>query len=67
MGINMVKLGNKEVSSIGLGTYGMGGKNSPDYKNDAKEVEAIKYAITNGINLIDTAEYYGHGHSEEKQ
>ncbi len=61
----MVKLGNKEVSSIGLGTYGMGGKNSPDYKNDAKEVEAIKYAITNGINLIDTAEYYGHGHSEE--
>jgi len=65
MVINMVKLGNKEVSSIGLGTYGMGGKNEPDYKNDDKEIEAIKYAITNGINLIDTAEYYGHGHTEE--
>jgi diketogulonate reductase-like aldo/keto reductase len=65
MVINMVKLGNKEVSSIGLGTYGMGGKNTADYKNDVKEIEAIKYAITNGINLIDTAEYYGHGHSEE--
>ncbi len=61
----MVKLGDKEVSNIGLGTYGMGGKTLPDYKNDSGEIEAIKYAIKNNINLIDTAEYYSGGHSEE--
>lgn len=61
----MIKLGDKEVSNIGLGTYGMGGKTLPDYKNDSGEIEAIKYAIKNNINLIDTAEYYSGGHSEE--
>ncbi len=43
----------------------MGGNNSPDYKNDAKGIESIKYAVKSGINIIDTAEYYGHRYSEE--
>lgn len=63
--LNLVKLGDKNVSNIGLGTYGIGGKTEPDYKNDEIDIEAIKYAIKNGINIIDTSEFYAAGHSEE--
>ncbi len=65
MVLELVKIGDVKVSGIGLGTYGTGGKSSPDYKNDHDDIESIKYAVKNGINLIDTAEYYGDGHSEE--
>ncbi len=65
MVLELVKIDDMEVSDIGLGTYGTGGKISPDYKNDRDDIESIKYAVKNGINLIDTAEYYGDGHSEE--
>ncbi|WP_221290453.1 aldo/keto reductase [Stygiolobus caldivivus] len=42
-----------------------GGFWTPDYSNDGKFIEAISYAITKGINVIDTAEMYGGGHTEE--
>lgn len=59
------RLCGREVSDIGLGTWGMGGKQSPDPKGDSLHVEAIRYALDKGINVIDTAEMYGNGHTEE--
>jgi diketogulonate reductase-like aldo/keto reductase len=55
----------KKVSDIGLGTWGMGGGESPEFSQDEKYVEAIRYAIEHGVNVIDTAEMYGGGHTEE--
>ncbi len=55
-------LGNSglEVSEVGLGTNNFGGR------MDAGEAEGvINAAIDLGINLIDTADIYSHGTSEE--
>lgn len=49
----------------GLGTWQMGGREMPDQSNDKAEIQAIKYAISQGITHIDTAEMYGAGHAEE--
>ena len=54
-----------QVSSIGLGTWGMGGGQRSDPSGDRNHIEAIRYAIDSGINVIDTAEMYGGGHTEE--
>jgi diketogulonate reductase-like aldo/keto reductase len=62
----ITKLCEKNVSPIGLGTWMIGGGYwQPDYSNDEIAVEVIKYAIERGIRVIDTAEMYGGGHSEE--
>ncbi|MFP3950775.1 MAG: aldo/keto reductase [Candidatus Bathyarchaeia archaeon] len=53
------------IPVLGLGTWGMGGRSSPDYTNDDEEIEAIRYALDLGMTHIDTAEYYGGGHAEE--
>lgn len=54
-----------KVPAIGFGTWGIGGRMTPDYSHDKEAVEAIRYAIKLGMWLIDTAEIYGAGHSEE--
>lgn len=41
-----------------MGTYGMG-------SDDDRAVEALSYGLDRGMSLIDTAEMYGSGHSEE--
>ncbi|MBI4161954.1 MAG: aldo/keto reductase [Acidobacteria bacterium] len=52
-----------EVSEIGLGTWGMGGKWwGPT--DDAESIRAIHRAMDLGVNLFDTAYTYGDGHSE---
>lgn len=43
----------------------MGGGSSPDRSRDDACRDAITYAIDSGINVIDTAEMYGAGHTEE--
>ncbi|MEZ0289505.1 MAG: aldo/keto reductase [Sulfolobales archaeon] len=54
------------VSALGLGTWEIGGGAwSPDYSRDRESIEALKRGIELGITLIDTAEMYGGGHSEE--
>ncbi|MGC9169204.1 MAG: aldo/keto reductase [Thermoproteus sp.] len=54
------------VSAVGMGTWGMGGGFwTADYSNDEGWVEALKLGIELGMTLIDTAEMYGGGHSEE--
>jgi diketogulonate reductase-like aldo/keto reductase len=54
-----------EIPKIGLGTWGMGGKQIEDRRWDEETITAIKLAIDLGLNHIDTAEYYGAGHCEE--
>jgi diketogulonate reductase-like aldo/keto reductase len=61
-----MKLCDKEVSKIGLGTWKMGGGYwTPEYGKEQIYIEAIRYAISRGIKIIDTAEMYGGGHTEE--
>jgi diketogulonate reductase-like aldo/keto reductase len=68
-GVNVFKdlkvIGEDKVTAIGMGTWGIGGYETPDYSNDNESIEALRYGLELGINLIDTAEFYGAGHSEE--
>jgi aryl-alcohol dehydrogenase-like predicted oxidoreductase len=59
------KLGrtNFEVSTIGYGAWGIGGKQWLGGADD-ESVRALHRAIELGLNLIDTALAYGDGHSE---
>ncbi len=53
------------ISKIGLGTWLLGGDVKANINNnDEKDLNAIKYAIKNGINHIDTSESYSGGKSE---
>jgi len=53
-----------DVSTIGLGTWSMGGRwwGQPD---DKQSVRTIQKAVDLGIHFFDTADFYGFGHSEE--
>ena len=53
------------IPKIGLGTWGMGGKQIEDRRWDEENITAIRFAIDLGLTHIDTAEYYGAGHTEE--
>ncbi|MDE1825614.1 MAG: aldo/keto reductase [Candidatus Micrarchaeota archaeon] len=61
----ITRLCDKKVSPIGIGTWGIGGWIFSDNKNDKQQITAIRFAVENGINIIDTAELYGRGHAEE--
>jgi aryl-alcohol dehydrogenase-like predicted oxidoreductase len=57
-----------KVSEVGFGAWGIGGNafgNSYGPTDDKTSLEAIKRAIELGCNFFDTADVYGHGHSEE--
>lgn len=54
-----------KIPVLGLGTWQIGGRTEPDYSEDKKSIAAIKKAIELGYTLIDTAEMYGGGHTEE--
>jgi diketogulonate reductase-like aldo/keto reductase len=54
-----------KIPVLGVGTWGIGGKHSADYSNDEEGITAIRAAIDFGMTHIDTAEYYGAGHTEE--
>lgn len=51
----------KEVPALGLGTWNMGENRS----SEPQEVESIRKAIDLGMTLVDTAEMYADGRSEE--
>ncbi len=54
-----------EVSTIGLGTWAMGGEADVwGTVDDRESIAAIHRALDLGVNLIDTAPIYGLGHSE---
>lgn len=53
-----------EVSTIGFGAWAIGGQNWGK-TDDNVSVKALREAIDLGVTLIDTADVYGSGHSEE--
>lgn len=55
------------VSEIGFGGWGIGGNafgNSYGPTDDNVSREALRRALSLGVTLFDTADIYGHGHSE---
>ena len=64
--MNYRKLGktNFQVSDIGYGAWGIGGKQWLGGQDD-ESLKALRLAIERGVNLIDTALAYGDGHSEQ--
>ena len=54
-----------KITAIGQGTMGVGGYFDEDRSNDAFFVDMLRMGIGCGMTLIDTAEAYGAGHSEE--
>lgn len=50
------------VSDVGFGAWAVGGTWGPT--DDAESLAAMNRAIDRGVNLIDTADVYGDGHSE---
>jgi diketogulonate reductase-like aldo/keto reductase len=55
----------EKVPVVGLGTWGIGGGMRSDSTRDEEGVEALRTGLELGMTLIDTAEMYGAGHSEE--
>jgi len=57
-----------KVSEVGMGCWAIGGNeygNSYGHTDDAESVRTIRKAIELGCTFFDTADVYGHGHSEE--
>lgn len=59
------KIGERVVPVIGQGTYGFGGYFNREGVRENELIEALRYGISLGMTLIDTAEIYGSGMSEE--
>ncbi len=57
--------GGPRVSEIGLGMWQAGGTSWGGDVRDRDCVAAMARGIELGVNLVDTAEVYGNGHSEE--
>lgn len=63
-------LGNTElrITRVGFGAWAVGGAGYAfgwGAQDDTASVSAIRYAVEQGVNWIDTAAVYGLGHSEE--
>ena len=57
-----------KVSEVGFGAWAIGGNahgNSYGPTEDEASIAAIEKAVESGCNFFDTADVYGHGHSEE--
>ncbi|HJO92996.1 MAG TPA: aldo/keto reductase [Victivallales bacterium] len=57
-----------ELSTIGLGSWALGGADWEygwGYQDDRKSIYTVQRALELGINWLDTAPIYGLGHSEE--
>lgn len=66
-------LGNTKlkVSCVGIGTWALGGlawnlnmDSGWSGSSDKESLRGLCYAYDNGVNYFDTADIYGHGHSE---
>ena len=53
-----------KVSDIGFGAWAIGGKGWGDGSSDRDAVEALNVSWEKGVNLYDTCDAYGDGHSE---
>ncbi len=66
--VAMKTVSGKEVSQIGIGTYGVGGRGHRDMDitekdEDEKYINALTYTLNQGINFTEIALGYGHGQS----
>ncbi|WP_173917907.1 aldo/keto reductase [Halobacillus sp. Marseille-Q1614] len=52
-----------KISELSFGTWAIGGNWGKT--DDQKSLEALEYAMDQGVNFFDTADVYGMGHSEE--
>jgi len=59
------KSGDYNLTPMGIGAMGFGGYFTKDLRNNLEQVRLIEEACELGINVIDTAEIYGQGASEE--
>ncbi|MSU55773.1 MAG: aldo/keto reductase [Candidatus Taylorbacteria bacterium] len=55
----------KPFPLLGMGTWGMGGKYTRDEGNADESVELLSYGFDLGFRLVDVAELYGEGLTEE--
>lgn len=51
----------EKLTGLGIGSWGLG----EDPKKKKDEIAAIRYGLDHGLSVIDTAEMYGDGQSEE--
>ena len=59
-------LNRKNLSKMGIGTWGVGGFAEPDpLNNDAKQIEAIAYSLNKGLNYVETVYMYAGGKAVE--
>lgn len=68
--MNTKTLGNSDlqITPIGFGAWAIGGakwKFGWGHQDDDHSRQVIHEAVAHGVNWIDTAPVYGHGHSEE--
>lgn len=56
---------NLTLPKIGFGTWSIGGRDTPDPKDDPVSMSALRSALEIGYTHFDTAEYYANGHTEE--
>lgn len=57
-----------DITRVGFGAWAVGGGGSKfgwGSQEDDDSVRAIHHAVDRGINWVDTAAFYGYGHSEE--
>ena len=54
-----------KVSDIGFGAWAIGGSGWGEGCSDADSMAALERAFELGINLYDTCDSYGNGHSEK--
>jgi aryl-alcohol dehydrogenase-like predicted oxidoreductase len=56
-----------ELSVVGFGSWALGGSWQYGWgaQDDDESIAAIRHAVEHGVNWVDTAAVYGHGHSEQ--
>lgn len=64
----MNTLSGKELSKIGIGSYGIGGRGHRDMEltekvDDQSYIDALIYTLKKGVNFTEIALGYGHGNS----
>ncbi|HEX2177984.1 MAG TPA: aldo/keto reductase [Actinomycetota bacterium] len=65
--LNRLGGGGPELSPLGFGSWATGGPSKFGWPatDDEESIKAIRFAVESGVNWVDTAAFYGRGHSEE--
>jgi diketogulonate reductase-like aldo/keto reductase len=66
MNIPIISHKNKQLFPLGIGTWGIGGFATANAENyDAKQIDALAYMLSNGMNYVSTTLWYAEGRSVE--